>query len=77
MLTPISNFHLGVFSASADVGAVTSAFARGGWVVSETASLDDCARTTGDNGEASPRRWWGFAERLHRAGQIGEGFTGR
>ena len=31
-----------------DVGTVTSAFARGGWVVSETASLDDCARTTGD-----------------------------
>ncbi len=29
------------------------------------------------NGEASPRRWWGFAERLHRAGQIGEGFTDR
>ena len=48
MLTPTSNFHLGVFSASADVGAVTSAFARGGWVVSEPASLDDCARTTGD-----------------------------
>ena len=23
-------------------------------------------------GEASPRRWWGFAERLDRAGQIGD-----
>ena len=27
------------------------------------------------NGEASPRRWWGFAERLDGAAQIGEGIT--
>ena len=24
---------------------------------------------------AQPRRWWGFAERLDRAEQIGQGFT--
>ena len=27
------------------------------------------------NGEASPRRWWGFADRLDRSVQIGQGFT--
>ena len=26
------------------------------------------------NGEAPPRRWWGFAERLDGAAQIGQGF---
>ena len=29
------------------------------------------------NGEVVPRRWWGFAERLDGAAQIGEGFTDR
>ena len=27
------------------------------------------------NGEAPPRRWWGFTERLDRTGQIGDDFT--
>ena len=27
--------------------------------------------------EAPPRRWWGFAERLDRAGQIGDDFGNR
>ena len=29
------------------------------------------------NGEAAPRRWWGFAERLAKAAQIGQGFPDR